>query len=417
MMSLPEFVCSVDDGEFRGLITEKRDGYHIVCNRGSDGCVVYRTKNDNSLIGDGTSPVRKTLEAIEQYLRDDGDRFNPLFVWTAEDGRGDKLHLEFCVRLKGDIRDDLQALMHGKWVANPLLYDVHVAVFDVEYERGDECDGPRYSSRHYALSQAFPDHIVRALRTTEHVIEALSVSEGIVAYNRMDYPKKVKAQHPIPMKIVGMRRSVINDPGYDQFLLAVASGPTTYTVMHELDYSNVLCEPDEKGRAFVRPESLMYEADTKMMTTWSKSVVAPFICAVNTAVLQSPRIDAIRITKTSAHLSNNLNINIPGSRHFKIDKDYVFIRPVSIVVSPNAVWRIQGDAIHMQALSVLAVGEHIGSDMNRRLLKRASDIKDVNAIVDGDMCLHPKVLHTYMHGKSVDPFDDLRAAFAAQGKK
>ena len=418
MLTLPEYARLVAAGEFAGgLTTEKRDGFHIVCQQGSD-CLIYRTKNDNSLIGAGPSPVRRTLHAIEEYLRADGDRFDPGAVFTDEDGNGEKLHIEFCVRLKGEKRDDLQALMHGKWVANPSMYDVHVAVFDVEFERDE--DVSKYSSRYYALKCAFPQHVVRSLQTPDEIIRALSECEGIVAYTRSDYPKKIKAPHPIPMKIVGMRRSVISAPGYDQFLLAVASGPTTYTAMHELDYSDVLCEPDEdtKGKAFVRPNSLMYDEKTKTLTSWSKSVVAPVLCAVNTAALQSPRVDAISYGGTHAKLANKITIDIPGSRRFKIDKDYVFIVPVSIVVSPNAVWRIKGGAIHMQAVSVLAVGDKYGVPRDRRLLARKADIFDVNAVIDEDMCSDPVGMHEYMHnGRSADPFKDLRIAFAARAEK
>lgn len=433
-LRLDAFAKCVQKGDFHETaISVKRNGFHIVCENWEDGSVVYTTKNGFPLTAEGANGgLKKTLAMIETHLSITmADMFNPALVKfddenisshpEDEDQRAcTKLHLEFCVRRKGEKSDDLCALMHGKWASNPNAYDVHVVVFDIEVRDDDNEGNLPFWDRYGMMSAAFPDHVVRLLYGADEVIDTLSTMEGIVAYTLRNAPMKVKAQHPIPMRILAVKKTTTEFVGYDTFLVGMHAGGNEYRVLHEVSMGELFTDAtrSEQKKCFLNPLYFKVGKDkvtgkAKTVTT-SRSVIAPMVCKLNDEVMRAPRVEGRVLSKTKAMLSDGTRLLIDNSRSFAFDDKFEFVR-INVVLSPNELWRLQSGDIHLQAASILAVGE-FGTAEHRSLLGMDFPLSKLERVTDKRLCQNPLELYRFVFGREVDPFADLRQSYATYAK-
>ena len=432
-LPMKDFVQGVSGGDFQNGITVKRDGFHIVCENLEDGSLSYATKAGNPLTcEDGARGVGKTLAMIETHLREAmGNMFNPKNVLFDPEGIASnpadidsrecsKIHLEFCVRLIGEDHDDLCALMHGKWAADPSAYEVHVVVFDLEFhdDEDEPMINPTFWDRYCIMRAMFPDHVVQALYDAREVVSALSYMEGIVAYDSHDAPKKVKAPHPIPMKIVAIKKGASPFIGYAKFMVASPVNGSERRVLYEVDMSDLFTDVKrrEEKKAFLNPLYFKLHKLTHKTVTTSRSGIAEMVCKLNDAVKEAPRVSALRVSKQLAELANGKRLTIDSGRSFAFDEGYAYVDEIDVVLSPNAVWRLKSNGLHLQAASILAVGE-FGTDEHRSLLGKHFHLSKVSTIADQGLCHNPRDLYRHVFSdRVVDPFAGLPEAFAAGWK-
>ena len=437
-LRLEDFARGVAAAEFHDCpITEKRNGFHIVCTRSEDGRVCYATKKGYPLTYAGAGGLAKTLSMMETHLRDTmRDMFDPAGVLfdpegissrPEEDGLDKRsctaVHLEFCVRLKGDDHDDLCALMHGKWATNPTAYTVHAVAFDIElssHANGKTRGGLPFWTRFGMMTENFPDpHVVRALYGANEVITALETIEGIVAYDTEGRPRKIKAPHPIPMKILAICKGGSEFIGYTKFMVGVpeTEGGARYRIVHEMDMTDLFADRYRAfdGKCFLHADIFALHAKTGKTTVASGSPVAVMVGRLNDAVMQAKRVDSVYTSPRKVALSNGKFLIIDDNRSFTFGPGCEFV-DMDVVMSPNEVWRLKNGAIHLQAPSMLAV-EGYGIPEHRILLGKPFPLPDLGRVADGRLCQKPAALDTLVYGCPQDVFRQLRHAFRTTATK
>jgi hypothetical protein len=261
------------------------------------------------------------------------------------------------------------------------------------------------------MSEAFPDHVVRMLYDADEVIGALSTIEGVVAYDQYFAPRKIKAPHPIPMRILAIKKGVTKFIGYVKFMVGVKSSVNRYRILHEVDMSDLFADESRRsdGKSFLNPLYFRYDPKKSKTVTTSRSAIGPMVCALNDAVSRAEKIQPSRVSDSKALLADGKLLVIDANRSFAFDADYTFVN-VPVVMSPNEIWRLKSDALHFQAASILAVGE-FGTDVHRGLLGRPFPYSSVERVADERMCQNPLELYRFVCGESIDPFATLREAF------
>ena len=348
-LRLEDFTNQVAAGAFsEAPVTVKRNGFAIVCENWGDG-VRYFTKRGFGVTGtdddDQGGPLGKTLQMIGAHL-EKMDMFDPRRVDSdgeiashPEEELGaarecTRVHVEFCVRLKSDPagKDDLCALMHGKWAANPSAYEVQVLAFDIEVDEDDNGENLPFWDRYAMMCDAFPpENVVQALKGTDEILHALATAEGIVAYDRCSVPWKVKAPHPLPMKIVAVRRTVQGFMGYDTALVGVPEGPSErqYRVLCEINMAEMFTTgPERKGKCFL--DASLFEPHKKTGKTAYKgpSRVAQMVCKLTDAVFQTHRTTERIIGPTRAVMDDiSRCLRIDDGRSFGFAAGDEFLDP------------------------------------------------------------------------------------------
>ena len=404
---------------FSLLNTVKRNGFHIIAVIDDDtNELQYRTQKMYPLAGAAIPvsrkrPVQSTLAKIDKYLRETLDcKFTPADVLSPRSEPASKLRFEFCVQEKGSGKDNLQALLHGKWCKNPEAYDVSIAVFDVEF-----FDGPdlRYMERWKLIHDAFPDNVVQRIQTVDAVRDTLKHCEGIVTYDLEGFPYKVKLDHPVSLVIIAAHNTMAEQfpkfKGYNRVYIGVQTGDKQYLVLHVIDYEEVFSDHEriKKGKCYVNPGSIKRDPKTGHMGCFSKSVLGPVLNGM-TKVLEtsqkwksedSRRITVFTPTRVVFKFGDEytLNYEIHGGRSFGFNKGcHFYDPPPPIVVSANEIWSLPGGGLHFQATKVLAVGVY-GDEIHRELLDKPTSLKTIERIAFERLCQDPDTMNELVFGE------------------
>ena len=359
-----------------------------------------------------------TLAKIDEHLRSTLNQFDPRTVYVRGQGCGCVLLFEFCVQEKGTGKDNLQALFHGQWAKNPELYDVSIAVFDVEFS--DEREGARnelsYDERWEALYYAFPKHVVERVETVPDIVHTLKHCEGIVTYEyERDIPCKVKLDHPLCLRILAAQNSLEEHPyfeGFNRVYIGVESGENAFTTIDVIDYTDVLSDYEGRlqGRCYVNPHSIHRSKVTGKMECTSTGVLGPIFGELARVLDENRKVRCrdnddlgffTKFEENTVVTAYGSVYKIDRGRSFHFDKRcQFFINPPPIVVSPNEVWPLPV-SVHLQAAKVLAVGEY-GTPLFKELYARPASMATLRRIAVEGLCQNPDEMNQIVFGRDVD---------------
>ena len=390
--------------------------FQLLAEMNDDGFLEYRRHPVEAVVPPKVySGTSATLAKIDEYLRATLNRFDPRTVSVYGHGGGRVLRFEFCVQERGTGKDNLQALFHGQWAKNPELYDVSIAVFDVEFSTESEGDEPSYEDRWEALNIAFPHHVVQ--RVENDIIHTLKHCEGIVTYEySRDIPFKVKLEHPLCLRILAAQKSLEEHPnfeGFNRVYIGVESGENTYTVIDVIDYTDVLSNYEGRlqSKCYVNPRSIHRSRVTGRMECTNKGVLGPVLGELarvldeNTKVRYRDNDDLGFFTKFEENTVvtnwHETVYKIDRGRSFHFDKRcQFFINPPPIVVSPNEIWPLT-NGVHLQATKTLAVGDY-GVPLFQELYARPADMATLRRIAVEGLCQNPDEMNRIVFGRDVD---------------
>ena len=404
--------------------TVKRNGFHIVASIDPiTNELRYMTQKQRPLRGSvipssRKRPVMSTLARIDEYLCETLDRkFTPAAVISRRGEAATMLRFEFCVQDRGSGKDNLQALLHGKWCKTPADYDVSIAVFDVVF---DDAPALLYMERWDLIYEAFADDVIERIETVPDICHTLKHCEGIVThYYPQELPYKLKLDHPVGLVIIAAQNTMASQfpkfQGYDRVFIGVEIGDKQYIVLHVIDYAEIFADHERRllGKCYVNPSSIKRDPKTGRMGCFSTSVLGPVLKGMAEVLETSHKWkseDSRRITVSTPTrvvfqfgAEYTLQYEIQSGRTHGFEKGcHFYDPPPPIVVSANEIWPLIGGGLHFQATKVLAVGGY-GKEVFKPLLKKPTSLKIIERIAEERLCQDPDTMNELVFGeKGVD---------------